>query len=253
MEVTNMKNNLIKITFAIVAFLVVFTACKRDEYYIDGGKADPNYPGTMLKYLQDKKVPFDTIAQIVKLAGLETAFSNENFTFFAPDDAVIKKTIGNVRTDGSLNKFLFESGRDTVKTLNQIDGETWKKYLQRYMFKGVNSLKDYPQIDFNIKSIYPGGLYYAYNNNVLNIGVIYNDAITGTATIRYGGYRQLALSYIPDISKPNDNWFTNEVASSDIKPTNGMVHTLKYKAAYFGFDRNEFFNEVYVTGLKPAQ
>ncbi|WP_421941250.1 hypothetical protein [Pedobacter sp.] len=237
-----MKNLIIIVSAACLLFI---SACKRDEYYIDGGKAVAEYPGNMLKYLKDKTVPFDTIAQIVKLANMEQEFSNEDFTFFAPDDDVIKRTIGTIRTDG-LNRALYNAGRDTVKTLDQIDPLIWKKYLQRYMFKGVNKLKDYPQIDFSVKSVYPGGLYYAYSNNALNIGVVFNDA----NGIKYIGYRQLVISYIPDISKPNDNWFSTLVASSDIKPTNGVVHALRFNSAYFGFDKNEFFNEVYNTGLK---
>ncbi|QNR84792.1 hypothetical protein H9N25_23410 [Pedobacter riviphilus] len=210
----------------------------------------------MLQYLKDKKVPFDTVAQVVKLAGMEEQFSKENFTFFAFDDDVIKRTIGDIHTNDrnknprllSLNQMLYEAGKDTVKTLDQINPLIWRKYLQRYMFKGVNALKDYPQIDMDLKSIYPGALHYDYNNDVSNIGVVYNSA----NGIKYIGYRQLVFSYIPDISKPNDNWYISYVASSDIKPTNGMVHTLRYQGAYLGFSLYEFFNDVYNTGLTPS-
>lgn len=238
------------------ALLLLLNACKRDEYYVDGGRANPDYPGNMLKYLQDKKVPFDTVAQIVKLAGMEKQFSSEDFTFFAFDDDVIKKTIGNIHTYErnknprllSLNQMLYESGKDTVKTLDQIEPAIWKKYLQRYMFKGVNRLKDYPQLDLGLRTIYPGALYYDYNNSVANIGVNFNDA----NGVKYIGYRQLVFSFIPDVSKPNDGWFTNYISSSDIKPTNGVVHTLNYSGYYLGFDISEFFNDVYVTGLRPS-
>jgi len=245
-----------KLIIACAALLLVLNACKRDEYYIDGGKAKAEFDGNMMQYLQAKKVPFDTVAQIVKLAGMEQQFSSENFTFFAFDDDVVRKTIGNIHTNEtdrnpkfeSLNQLLYESGRDTVKTLDQISPAIWRKYLQRYMFKGVNMLKDYPQIDLNLRSIYPGALHYDYNNDVANIGVVFYDA----NGIKYIGYRQLVLSYIPDVSKPNDNWYPNYVASSDIKPTNGMVHTLRYQGSYLGFNLYEFFNDVYNTGLTPS-
>ncbi|QPH41556.1 hypothetical protein [Pedobacter endophyticus] len=236
-----------KLIVICAAFLLVLNACKRDEYYIDGGKANPDYPGNMLEYLQAKKVPFDTVAQIVKLAGLEKQFTTEDFTFFAFDDDVIKRTIGTIRTEG-LNSFLYFSGKDTVKTLDQISPVIWRKYLQRYMFKGANRLRDYPQIDLGLRTIYPGALYYDYNNDVSNIGVVFGDA----NGVRYIGYRQLWLSYIPDISKPNDNWTSIAVASSDIKPTNGVVHALAYTGSYLGFNRYEFYNDVYTTGLTPS-
>lgn len=245
-----------KLMMICAALLLLLNACKRDEYYIDGGRANPDYQGSMLQYLKDKKVPFDTVAQIVKLAGMEDQFSKEDFTFFAFDDDVIKRTIGDIHTNDrnknprllSLNQMLYEAGKDTVKTLDQISPQIWRKYLQRYMFKGVNALKDYPQIDMDLKSIYPGALHYDYNNDVSNIGVVYNSA----NGIKYIGYRQLVFSYIPDISKPNDNWYISYVASSDIKPTNGMVHSLRYQGSYLGFSLYEFFNDVYNTGLTPT-
>ncbi|PWS31954.1 hypothetical protein [Pedobacter paludis] len=236
-----------KLIFACVALLLLLNACKRDEYYNDGGLADPNYPGNMLQYLQAKKVPFDTVAKIVKLAGMENEFTKDDFTFFAFDDDVIKRTIGTIRTDG-LNNYLFYSGKDTVKTLDQISPLIWKRFLQRYMFKGVNRLKDYQQIDFDVKSVYPGGLYYSLGGNISNIGVTYATA----NNIKYIGYRQLVLTYIPDASKPNDNWYSNAVSSSDIKPTNGVVHALAYNGAYFGFARYDFFSDVYYSGLTPS-
>ncbi|MCX2573172.1 hypothetical protein [Pedobacter sandarakinus] len=245
-----------KIIITCIAFLMVLSACKRDEYYEDGGKADPNYPGNMYQYLQAKKVPFDTVAQIVKLAGMEAQFSKEDFTFFAFDDDVVKRTIGDIHSfdqnrsprGPSINQMLYLSGKDTIKTLDQVDPAIWRKYLQRYMFKGINRLKDYPQIDLALKSIYPGALYYDYNNTVANIGVNFNDA----NGVRYIGYRQLVISYIPDISKPNDNWSSNFISSSDVKPTNGVVHTLNYSGYYLGFNLGELFNDIYTSGLRSS-
>lgn len=240
-----MKN----IIIVLAGFLLVLTGCKRDEYYKDGGKAQADYPADMLQYLQDKAVPFDTIAQIVKLAGMEETFRKSDFTFFAPDDDVIKRTIGNNKTSGSLNYFLFYSGRDTVKKLSDIDSAIWRKYLQRYMFKGINRLKDYPQIDFNLQNQYPGALYYAYSGDVENIGVLYGDA----NNIKYIGPRTLVISYIYDINNAQTAVFRNNVSSSDIKPTNGLVHTLQYNAAYFGFNQNDFYEEIYFAGLHHSE
>ena len=244
-----MKN--IIIVFA--GFLLLLTGCKRDEYYKDGGRAQADYPGDMLQYLQDKAVPFDTIAQIVKLAGMEDVFRKSDFTFFAPDDDVIKRTIGNNKTKGSLNKFLFDYGRDTVKKLSDIDSAIWRKYLQRYMFKGVNRLKDYSQIDLTLQNQYPGALYYSYSGDVLNIGVIYGDA----NNVKYIGPRTLVIGYIYDINNADNAIFRTMVSSSDIKPKNGVVHTLQYNGAYFGFYPTDFYPtdfylEIYFAGLHPS-
>lgn len=242
-----MIKNLKTILFVCVGLLLVLAGCKRDEYYIDGGKAQADYPGSMFEYLEQKPVPFDTIAQVVKLAGMEDVFRNEDFTFFAPDDDVVKRTIGSY-TSGGLNRELFLLGRDTVKQLSDISPVVWRKYLMRYMFKGVNRLKDYPQIDLNLQSQYPGQLYYTYGNDVCNIGVIYGDA----NGVKYIGPRKLNMIYVPDISNPNFATFINPISSSDIKPRNGVVHTLAYSGATLGYSYSEFINDVYFTGLTSS-
>lgn len=231
-----------KLIFIYASILVIASSCKRDVYYRDGGTAVAEYSGDMLQYLVSKPIPFDSIAKIIKLAGLEESFKKDTFTFFAPDNAYIRNTIGTINTDG-LNRRLYDLGKDTLKQLSEISPEIWKKYLQRYMFKGANLLKDYPQIDFNQKLMFPGQLYYSLNKSIVNIGVEFQDA----NGIKYIGYRQLYISYIPDISRPNDNWFVTKISSSDIHPRNGVVHTLQYNGGNFGFNRNEFFDEVIST------
>ncbi|GAA4105347.1 fasciclin domain-containing protein [Mucilaginibacter panaciglaebae] len=208
--------------------IVTVSSCSKDKYYKDGGLANPNFNGTMLQYLQSKP-QFDTIAQIVKLAGMEDVFSKENITFFAPTDEVIRRTIGLVNSTDQylafgLNEMLFTLHKDTIKQLSDIPGPIWKKYLMRYMFKGSYYLKDYPQLDFNLRPLYPGGYYYGYNGSDLsNIGVVFYTA----NTVKYSGYRQLCITSVTDPSNPS--YFYGgaaAVASSDIHPTNGVVHTL---------------------------
>lgn len=237
-----------KAILIVFAGLVIFLAgCKRDEYYIDGGKAQADYPGSMMEYLEQKPVPFDTIAQIVKLAEMEDTFRNADFTFFAPDDDVVKRTIGSL-TNGGLNADLYRLGRDTVRQLSDISPVIWRKFLTRYMFAGINRLKDYPQIDLGLQSQYPGQLYYSNSNDVFNIGVIYGDA----NGVRYIGPRRLHIMYIPDIASPTATYSPTYISSSDIKPRNGVVHTLAYSGSYFGYNYGEFFDDVYVTGLTSS-
>ena len=228
--------------FIFASLLLFFTACKRDDFYRDGGKAIAIFPGDVLDYLESKPILFDSIAQIVRLAGLEESFRKDTFTFFALNDEYIKNTIGTINTDG-LNRRLYDRGKDTIVKLSEISPLIWKKYLQRYMFKGKNLLKDYTQIDFGQRLMFPGQLYYSLDRSVFNIGVEFQDA----NGIKYLGYRLLHISYIPDISRPNDNWFVTRISSSDIQPKNGVVHTLQWNGGNFGFNRNEFFDEVIST------
>lgn len=233
------KNLMVISCCLLLLVLGLFTSCKRDSYYKDGGLAQAKFDGTVLQYLASKPVEFDSLVQIIKLAGLEDTFNKEEITFFAPGDGSIKKLIGQVNR-GGINNRLFYEGRDTIKVLSDVNGQIWKKYLQRYIFRGKNKLMDYPQIDFNQQVIYPGQIYYAANNTVSNIGVVYNDA----GGVRYVGYRQLHISYIPDISRPSEGWRTVRIASSDIQPNNGVVHVLVVDGQQFGFDQGEVENEI---------
>lgn len=248
------------------ALLLVLNACKRDNYYKDGGLAKADFNGNMLQYLESKPIPFDTIAQLVKLAKLDTIFTKDDLTFFAPSDAIFKLTLGDIHSNDdnqrgrkqrpSLNQLLFQAGRDTIKTLDQVDGAIWRKYLMRYMFHGANRLKDYQQIDFSLRSLYGGAIYNSYGGTPTTIGVVYNDVSKGDANkgdysvVKYIGYRQLSISYILDISKPDGAAITNFVSSSDIKPTNGVVHALEYDGIDFGFSLYDLFTDIYSTGLK---
>ncbi len=215
------------------ALVLMFGACKK-SYYVDGGLSDPNFKGNMLQYLQAKPFYFDTVATVIKMAGLEQNFQQDDMTFFAPTDHAIGRIILYT------NQYLYQSGKDTIKTLSEISPAIWRKYLERYMFHGANKLKDYPQVDLLIKALYPGQNYYSYGGDILNIGVVYDD-VNG---IKYAGYRHLVISYIPDLNQPL-TWYTNYISSSDIKPTNGVVHTLN-DYTLFGFN-SDFINDVYAT------
>jgi uncharacterized surface protein with fasciclin (FAS1) repeats len=225
-----MKNTIKKYITPIICSVILavtVSSCSKDNYYKDGGLAKAQYNGTILQYLQSNP-KFDTIAQIVKLAGMEDIFSKETITFFAPTDEVIRRTIGIVNgnipllQDG-LNQKLFDAKKDTIKTLNDIPQSIWRKYLMRYVFKNKFLLKDYPQLDFDLRPLYPGGYYYGYNNDLANIGVVFNTV----NTVKYAGYRQLTITQIVDQSNPQ-NYYSGAapVASSDIQPTNGVVHVL---------------------------
>jgi hypothetical protein len=222
------KKTIIDLVFPLLLIICFFSACKRDEYYKDGGLANGKFQGTIIQYLSSKPKEFDSLVQIIKLAGLDKTLSSEEVTFFAPNDVNIKALIGRL-DQGGVNRRLYNEGKDTIKVLSDVDSLIWRKFLLRYIYKGKNKLMDYPQIDFGQQVIYPGQIYYAYGNTVANIGVV---------------YRQLHISYIPDISRPADNWRTIRVSSSDIEPNNGIVHVLEVSGNQLGFDQGEMENDI---------
>ncbi len=243
-----LENKIMKNLLFIFSILLLVSSCKQDDYFIDGGKATAKFNGNMLSYLETKPVQFDSLVQIIKLAGLEEEFKKDTITFFAPNDIMIRDLIGTrvnelgVITYSSLNQYLIFINKEPILKLSDIDPVIWRKYLMRYMFTDAYTLKDYPQIDFDQRNIFPGQLFYSQDNSLFNIGVIY-DSVNG---IKYLGYRHLVISFIPDASRPDDNWQTVSISSSDIQPNNGVVHTLRNEKV-FGFDLGEFFNDVALT------
>lgn len=249
-----MKNKKIALIFTVVV-LFLASACNK-EYYVDTGVLTPNYNGTILQYLKSKPAMFDTTVRVIALAGMEDVLDKEKVTFFAPTSSSIYKSVK------ALNAFLIQNGRDTVKELSQIKREVWRKTLSQYIFKGTNQLKDYPQLDTLAYTAFPGQSYASYGDNgrIMNIGVIFNDAVGGSTSIKYAGYRQLFLSYIKDFTKPQQSLVNIPVATSDIIPTNGIIHVLRQATLSgsilvnkhnFGFVNNIFINDVLASGITP--
>lgn len=222
----------------IFILVIFFASCAKDEYYNDGGLANAKYNGSVLQYLESKPIEFDSLVQVIKIAGLEEMLSKQEITLFTPTDRDIKELIGT-KDRGNLNGILYELGQDTIKTLDEIDPIIWRKYLERHIFKGKNKLTDYPQVDFGQITIYPGQNYYSINNSVSHIGVVFND-VNG---VRYLGYRQLHISYIPDVSRPDQTTGRVRITTSDIQPDNGVVHIL-HPEVQFGFNLVEMINEI---------
>jgi hypothetical protein len=223
----NYTKKYVTLIVCTVILAITVSSCSKDKYYQDGGLANPKFNGTILQYLQSNP-KFDTIVQVIKIAGMEDAFTKENITFFAPTDEVVRRTIGQVNSSvellrGRLNDQLYQKNKDTIRVLTDIPAAIWKKYLMRYMFKGTFLLKDYPQLDFALRPLFPGGYYYGYNGDLANIGVVYNTA----NTVRYAGYRQLCIASVTDPSNPSAFYFRSApVSTSDVQPTNGAVHVL---------------------------
>ncbi|MFD2148548.1 hypothetical protein [Mucilaginibacter antarcticus] len=92
----NFTKKYITLIVCSVVLTITVSSCSKDKYYKDGGLANPQFNGTVLQYLQSNPVKFDSVVQVIKLAGMEEVFSKESITFFAPTDEVIRRTIGIV-------------------------------------------------------------------------------------------------------------------------------------------------------------
>ncbi|UIR55383.1 fasciclin domain-containing protein [Sphingobacterium sp. SRCM116780] len=244
--------NLMKISFMMLIASMILFSCKKEDY-IDTGIHDPKFNGTTWQYLESRPELFDTLMVALKIAKLDDVIKNEEVTFFAPPDKSILKSVWK------LNESLFRMGQDTITTLDQVRPEVWRKFLSKYIIKGKYLAKDFNQMDTLNLAAFPGGVYKNYEGTDMNIGVLYNDiktsSNTGTQIIKYAGYRQLYLNFPYSVAVPDEEqdyfipFLTAPVATSDIQPTNGVLHVLQFSKHAFGFQTNLFVNEAWTVGI----
>lgn len=213
--------------------LLIGFSCSKD-YFDDSGTHKAKFDGNMLQYLQvngqDERGLFDSLLTVINLAGLENTVANDKITFFAPTDFSIGYAIRQ------LNLRLFNDGQDTVTQLSEVDGRVWKKILEGYMIKGNLGIVDFPQVDTMELNAFPGALYQTLDEDLtMNVGVVFHDLKNDGVTIKYQGPRQLVYSYIPDMSNPKSFWINGYVSTSNIEPTNGRLHVIRYLDHQLGF------------------
>lgn len=224
----------------VFALILGMSACGRDDYFEDSGTHERRFNGDMMQFLDSRAIrpidPFDTLVQVIRWAGMEEQFKNEDFTFFAPPDPSIIKSMD------FLNLLLRSEGMDSVKNINQVKPEVWRYFLQQYMIRGQYGLIDFPQVDTLAYHAYPGQVYETYNTEEpINVGAFYHDLRNGDAYIRYQGPRQILVSYIFNLSNTESAFRVNAfVASSEHQPNNGRVHILNYVRHDFGFTNYRF-------------
>ena len=228
------------LTGALMIVLTIATGCQKD-YYNDSGRLSPDFNGNMLQYLESHPMPFDTLVQVIKIAGINPYFTDSSFTFFAPADESI------ARTYNYLNARLKLNGLDTLTSLSSLKPEFWKNLLEMYMFRGVKGLEDFPQLDYYNKQSFSGEFVSSRAGQLMNIGTVFTNA----GQVKYKGLRFLTLNFVQTPSNPYVRWISAYVSSCNIKPKNGIVHALMYvpslasvsypqiQAHAFGFDAEQ--------------
>jgi uncharacterized surface protein with fasciclin (FAS1) repeats len=238
-----MKNNiklLKKIAAGCLLAVFIYSSCVDDSYLIDGGKSNPYYDGNMMEFLESRPDYFTDLVEIIKLAGMEDIIKNENITFFAPTDWSIRSSFNY------LNAAWYRMGHDSIKSFSQIKPKVWREVLAMYIVKDKYLLKDIPQIDTTAISVYPGQAFLSYDKVPMNMGVVYYDA----NNVKYAGARQIIYSYVYDFT--TGDMKNAYVATSDIQPTNGVVHVIRLTGHAFGFEPYLFASKAINATIDPA-
>ncbi|MCH5719352.1 hypothetical protein [Niabella hibiscisoli] len=73
-----------KITLGITAALlatILFQACNKKDYYRDTGLQSGVLKENIYEFLQQKPFLFDSLVQVIDLAGMKTVLENDTITF----------------------------------------------------------------------------------------------------------------------------------------------------------------------------
>ena len=201
---------------AMIGMVLLLQACKKNDYYVDGGLANPKYKGTIYDYLTEKSYYFDTIRYIVEKAGLKDMLSTDTVTFFAPTDDAIKDAMN------LLNRTRYQNVEDSVY-LPDIGPEVWRRFLGMYIMKGKRLAASFPRMNPDNIAAYPGINYVMLDGYILNIGLIYEN-YKGVEAVGARILNLTDVTYDPAVFRNNPSI---RVASSDIQPVNGVIHALK--------------------------
>ena len=240
-----MNKIMIKLIFnSFIALLIImnFSSCEKSQY-IDTGVFKNDFKGTNFDYLKSRPELFDSLCTIIEVAGLKEEINKQGRTFFTPPNQSIMKSVRR------LNERLELEGMDTIKSLRQIKPQVWSEFLKMYIFTGIKYRDDYPQLDTNRFDVFPGQGYISIGNNNMNIGVIYNDVKTKNSegqeqVVQYAGYRQLYISSV-DVTDFFGQMINTPVSTSNIKTSNGVLHSLNFSKHTFGFSSVYFANRTF--------
>lgn len=204
-----------KIILFFIAGLIAVSCTK--ENFIDTGLANGNHDCSMLEYMRNEGRNWDSTVVLIEHAGLEKLFNGEDpeypkFTFFGP-------------TNSSVLRYLLEND---IERIQDMDAGECREMLLQYVLDDVILAKDVPRgTKTRPWPPIPG----EGGKAITTVGGMtcrlfaqtedYEDVTEAGATYIYleSGVAPFGLK-------------TTDVASSDIRFTNGVIHSLHYNHTF---------------------
>lgn len=198
-----MKYILIAITWG-----VLLTSCNTKYDYIDTGLANGVFEGNMYEYLHTNAYDWDSTLMLIERAGLVDLFEGkregyEKITFFGP-------------TNLSIMRWMFKGGHKSIK---DIPVETCKELILRHVVSGVYYRDEIVRGEVVLGQLQGKG----------------GQVMTGAGGNKFWIYSyQNPYESIPGVGEvvlyivSLDKETSINVASTDIKMDNGVVHSLQY-------------------------
>lgn len=188
-----------------MALLVMVASCTKDDFH-KTGVSNGRFDGSMLEYMKAHHYDWDSTVLMVEQAGLESLFDgDEPITFFGP-------------TNLSILRYML---RNNIERVKDMTPEFCRETLLRHVMKGKMKRTEFPYGTASSEAGEvvgkDGGFYTMMGGNRI---------WAYTRKGEYNGVKEAGalLLHISSIDKNKKI----DIASGDIEPDNGMVHSLSY-------------------------
>lgn len=190
--------------------LLAFGACEKDNYH-DSGVANGKFDGTVWEYLQSDHKNWDSVVVAIRHAGLVDVFDGTNpeykeITFFG---------ITNLSIDQFLFKTVDEDGNRLYNSIQDIPADMCRRMILSYVIP-KRMMKE--EFDYEVKGTLTGGTVVKTLTGV--------DLRVFRRKSDYGSVADIGAEslYIHAL----ESGHISRIASADITPNNGVVHSLSY-------------------------
>ena len=187
-----------------IVFLFFEVSCTKDGF-MKTGISIGRFDGSMLEYMQANHYDWDSTVVVIKHAGLESLFDgDEEITFFGP-------------TNFSILRYMYRNG---IEHIQDMDVDFCRNTILRHVMKGKMMRVEFKEgkAAEGAEAIGEGGDTYTMMGGNRIWAYTFKSDYQGVA-----GMGPLLL-YITSL----DAHRTINIASGDIEPDNGVVHSLGY-------------------------
>ena len=211
---------MIKLIKAMALVAALFIVGCKDSYFADGdGPVDQsgNLGVSTMQYLQNNPAQFDTLSRLIRISGLEGAVNATGSTFFAPRDYSIHNYF----------KLLYPDPANmpaTLEAIPQQDKDRIAQIIKDYIIPNQEVLRSKLATTYSYATTF-GGKRARFN-------VVTTDYL---GNVNMGAkFVVFSLNMAPAGDK--ESYQTIQVASADLRSTNGVVHVLNSETHIFGFN-----------------
>lgn len=205
-----------QIIFLGIVLSMLVSCTKYNE--IDTGICKAEFPGNMYEYFKSDSYNWDSLLVMIEYTGLEKYFTGEEpgyeeITFFGPTNHSIRRWLCSL----SLNDMaVFDPAKAVIKLQ---DKETCRNLILSHIIKGKRLAADFKEGTSDDET--SGEMVTTANGNQFRV-FSFKETFQNVK-----GAGALVLYTIG-----HDKWGSTKyllpVASTDIQPTNGVVHSMAY-------------------------